>query len=93
MRWRKVCRFACLFSCRHGSRPPITAPDDTSRWKSVKAIYILIRSEVADEEQLIEDLGNLLDRYRLCPGVGGGCLIAVANLKDDGDRPPPRTVA
>lgn len=59
----------------------------------MKAIYILIRSEVLDEEQLIEDLGDLLDRYGLCPGGVGGCLIAVANLKDDQAPPPPSTGA
>jgi hypothetical protein len=57
--------------------------------KSVKAIYILIRKEIPDEEQLIEDLGNLLDRYGLCPGGGGGHLIAIGKVKED-EAPPGR---
>jgi hypothetical protein len=58
-------------------------------YNSVKAIYILIRKEIPDEEQLIEDLGNLLDRYGLCPSGGGGCLIAIGKVKED-EAPPRR---
>jgi hypothetical protein len=49
---------------------------------SVRAIYILIRKEIPDEEQLIEDLGNLLDRYGVCPGGDSGSLIAIAKVKE-----------